>query len=154
MAPCWWHCWWVIQISRHASQQGSHSILQRHAIPSGVHLMGTPNTPPGYVRAIGPKKENDGALRQMTWPPPSPDLDLTETVWGELDRGGKEKQPTSAQHLWELLQDCVENHSRWLPREDDWANAKELSPKQNVATLKNVKYKTCSGLFNTFLFTP
>ena len=35
------------------------------------------------------KKESDGVLRQMTWCPQSPDLN-----------------PTSAQHLWELLQDC------------------------------------------------
>ena len=27
-------------------------------------------------------------------------------VWDELDRRVKAKQPTSAQHLWELLQDC------------------------------------------------
>jgi hypothetical protein len=39
-------------------------------------------------------KESDGVLHQMTWPPQSPDLSV------------KEKQPTSAQHMWELLQDC------------------------------------------------
>ncbi|CAJ0940505.1 unnamed protein product, partial [Ranitomeya imitator] len=27
-------------------------------------------------------------------------------VWGELDRRVKAKGPTSAKHLWELLQDC------------------------------------------------
>jgi hypothetical protein len=26
-------------------------------------------------------------------------------VWDELDRRVKKKQPTSAQHMWELLQD-------------------------------------------------
>ena len=45
-------------------------------------------------------------LRQMTWPPQSPDLNPTEKVWDELDRRVKAKQPKSAQHLWELLQDC------------------------------------------------
>jgi len=45
-------------------------------------------------------------LRQMTWPPQSPDLNPIEMVWDELDRRVKEKPPTSAQHLWELLQDC------------------------------------------------
>ena len=29
-----------------------------------------------------------------------------EMVWNELDGRVKEKQPTSAQHMWELLQDC------------------------------------------------
>ncbi|CAJ0955790.1 unnamed protein product [Ranitomeya imitator] len=32
------------------------------------------------------KKESDGVLRQMTWPPQSPDLDPIKMVWGELDR--------------------------------------------------------------------
>ena len=45
-------------------------------------------------------------LPQMTWPPQSSDLNLTEMVWDELDRRVKAKQPTSAQHLWELPQDC------------------------------------------------
>ena len=51
-------------------------------------------------------KESDGVLRQMTWPPQSPDLNPIEMVWGELDRRVKAKGPTSAKHLWELLQDC------------------------------------------------
>ena len=42
----------------------------------------------------------------MTWPPQSPDLKPIEIVWDELEYGVKEKQPTSAQHMWELLQDC------------------------------------------------
>jgi transposase len=39
----------------------------------------------------------------MTWPPQSPDLNPFEMVWDEFDRRVKEKQPTSAQHMWELL---------------------------------------------------
>ena len=45
-------------------------------------------------------------LHKITWPPQSPDLNRIEMVWDELDRRVKEKQPTSAQHMWELLQDC------------------------------------------------
>ena len=74
-------------------------------------------------------------LRQMTWPPQSPDLNPTEMVWDELDRRVKEKQPTRAQHLWEC-QEFV-----------------KLSSKEKLATWKNLKYKTYSGLFNAFLFT-
>jgi hypothetical protein len=50
------------------------------------------------------KKEGEGVLHQMTWQ--SPDLNPIEMVWDELDHRVKEKQPTSAQHMWELLQDC------------------------------------------------
>ena len=49
--------------------------------------------------------ESDEVLHQMTWPPQSPDLNPIEMVWDELDLGVKEKQPTSAQHMWELLPD-------------------------------------------------
>ena len=52
------------------------------------------------------QKESDGVLHQMTWPPQSPDLNPIEMVWDELDCRVKEKQPSSAQHMWELLQDC------------------------------------------------
>jgi hypothetical protein len=31
------------------------------------------------------------------------DLNPIEMVWDELDRRVKEKQPTSAQHMWKLL---------------------------------------------------
>jgi transposase len=51
------------------------------------------------------KKESDEVLQQMTWPPQSPDFNPIEMVWDELDQRVKEKQPTSAQHMWELLQD-------------------------------------------------
>uniref|UniRef100_A0AAZ3SCP7 Tc1-like transposase DDE domain-containing protein n=1 Tax=Oncorhynchus tshawytscha TaxID=74940 RepID=A0AAZ3SCP7_ONCTS len=51
-------------------------------------------------------KESDGVLHQMTWSPQSPDLNPIEMVWDELDRRVKEKQPTSAQHMWEHIQDC------------------------------------------------
>ena len=52
------------------------------------------------------KKESDGVLRQMTWPPQSPDLNPIKMVWDEMDRRVKAKGPTSAQHFWELLQNC------------------------------------------------
>ena len=52
------------------------------------------------------KQESDGVLHQMTWPPQSPDIKPVEMVWDELDCRVKEMQPTSAQHMWELLQDC------------------------------------------------
>jgi hypothetical protein len=49
----------------------------------------------------------------MTWPPQSPDLNQIEMVWDESDRRVTENQPTSAQHMWELLQD----HWKIIPGE-------------------------------------
>ncbi|XP_064882974.1 phosphatidate cytidylyltransferase 1-like isoform X3 [Oncorhynchus nerka] len=58
------------------------------------------------------KKESDGVLHQMTWPPQSPDLNPVEMVWDGSDRSVKVKQPpTSAHHMWELPR-LLEKHSR------------------------------------------
>ena len=89
------------------NQHGYHSILQRHAIPSGLRLVG-----PSFIfQQDSDPKHTSGLCKgyllcQMTWPPQSPDLNPIEMVWGELDRRVKAKGPTSAKHLWELLQDC------------------------------------------------
>jgi hypothetical protein len=91
------------------------SILQRYAIPSDLRLMGLTfvfqqDNDPKYTSRLCKgyltKKERDGVLHQMTWPPQSPNLNPIEMVWDELDRRVKKKQSTGAQHMWELLQDC------------------------------------------------
>jgi hypothetical protein len=93
------------------NQHGYHRILQRYAIPSGVNYnlffnrrmtQHTARLCKGYLT----KKESDGVLHQITWSPQSPDLNPVKIVWDELDCRVKEKQPTSAQHMWEILQDC------------------------------------------------
>uniref|UniRef100_A0AAZ3PQH3 Tc1-like transposase DDE domain-containing protein n=1 Tax=Oncorhynchus tshawytscha TaxID=74940 RepID=A0AAZ3PQH3_ONCTS len=70
-----------------------------------LHHLGAQHTSrlcKGYLT----KKENDLVLHQMTWPLQSPNFNPIEMVLDELDHGVKEKQPTSAQHMWERLQDC------------------------------------------------
>ena len=93
-------------------------------------------------------------LCQKTWPPQSPTLNLIDMVWDEMDHRVKAKQPTSAQHLLELI------HDFWKTISGDYLMklikrmarvSEKLSSKQKVATLKNIKYKTYSYLFNTFL---
>uniref|UniRef100_A0AAZ3P1P3 Tc1-like transposase DDE domain-containing protein n=1 Tax=Oncorhynchus tshawytscha TaxID=74940 RepID=A0AAZ3P1P3_ONCTS len=65
-----------------------------------------PKYPSRLCKSYLAKKERNGVLHQMTWPPQSPDLNPIEMVWDEFDSRVKEKLPTSAQHIWELLQDC------------------------------------------------
>lgn len=47
----------------------------------------------------------------MEWSAQSPDLNPMELVWDELNRRAKAKQPTSASHLWELLEKTWEKLS-------------------------------------------
>ena len=102
----------LFRIQGTLNQHGYHSILQKYAIPSGLLFVGlsfvfqqdndpkhTSRLCKGYLA-----KESDGVLHQMTWPPQSPNLNPIEMVWDELDRRVKKKQPTSAQHMWDLLQ--------------------------------------------------
>jgi hypothetical protein len=85
------------------NQHGYHSILQPYAITSGLRLVGsfvfnrtmTQHTS-RLCNVYLTKKERDGVLHQITWPPQLPDLNPSEMAWDELDRSVKEKQPTSA----------------------------------------------------------
>ena len=97
------------------NQHGYHSILQRHAIPSGLRLVGPsfifqqdndPKHTSRLCKAIWPRRRVMGCCARWPGLPQSPDLNPIEMVWGELDRRVKAKGPTSAKHLWELLQDC------------------------------------------------
>ena len=131
--------WWIgggdtvcdfFKIQDTLNQYGYHSILQQYAIPSGLRLVGhhlffnktmsqhTSRLCKGYLT----KKESDGVLHQLTWPPQSPDLKSIEMVWDELDHRVKGKHPTSAQHMWELLQ----NYWKSFPGEAGWENAKSV----------------------------
>ena len=58
----------------------------------------------------------------MTWLPQSPKLNPIEMVGDELDRIMKEKQPTSYQHMWEILQDLWKS----IPHEAGGENSKSM----------------------------
>ncbi|KAL6484675.1 hypothetical protein MHYP_G00067200 [Metynnis hypsauchen] len=127
----------LFKIEGTLNQHGYHSILQRHAIPSGLRLVGRsfifqqdndPKHTSRLCKGYLTKKESDEVLRQMTWPPQSLDLNPIEMVWGELDRRVKAKGPTSAKHLWELLQDCWKTISDLLPQQKFYLKAEETNP--------------------------
>ena len=105
----------LFKIEGTLNQHGYHSILQWHAIPSGLRLLGLsfnfqqdndPKHTSRLCKSFFTKKKSDRVLRQMTLSPQSPDLNPIEMVLDEMDHRVKAKGPTSAQHLWELLQDC------------------------------------------------
>ena len=92
----------LFRIQGTLNQHGYHSILQRYAISSGLRLWDyhlffnrrmTQHTPRLFMGNL-PKKESAA----------SDDLKPVEMVW-DLARRVKEKQPTRAQHMRELLQD-------------------------------------------------
>ena len=95
----------LFKIEGTLNQHDYHSILQRHAILYDLHLVGPSfifqqdNDPKHTYRLCKgylTKNESDGMLH----------LNPVQIVWDEMDHRVKAKVPTSAQHLWELLQDC------------------------------------------------
>jgi hypothetical protein len=97
------------------------------------------------------KKESDGVLHQMTWPPQSPAVNQTVMVWDKLDRRVKEKQPTSAQHMWELLQDCWKSIPAFLVERIPRVCKAVIKAKGGY--LKNLKW-ICLTLFFGYYMVP
>ncbi|XP_035634417.2 vesicle-associated membrane protein-associated protein B-like isoform X1 [Oncorhynchus keta] len=71
----------------------------------------------------------------MAWSPQYPDLNQIEMVWDESDRRVKEKQPTSAQHMWEHLQDC------WKSIPGPFSDVVNTTLKLSNPTDRNVCFK-------------
>ena len=95
-----------------------HSILQRHAIPSGMKLCGrsfvleqdndpkhTSHLCKNYLKT----NEQKGDLVVMDFPPQSPDLNPIEHVWEHLKREKVKCNPTSLNNLWDVLNHCWNN---------------------------------------------
>jgi transposase len=110
-----------------------HSILQRHAIPSGLRLYGEgfvmqqdndPKHTSLLCRNYLKSKEESGVLRILEWPSQSPDLNPIELLWEEMDREIKKRKPTSLRDLenicrqvWsELAPEILQKLINRLPR--------------------------------------
>ena len=81
-----------------------------HAIPSGKRLIGVGfifqdhNDPKHTVKSYLERKTADKTLTVMDWPPQSPDLNIIEAAWDQLDREINKRQPESK--LWEVLKEA------------------------------------------------
>ena len=93
-------------------------ILIHHAVPYDRRLVGLnfifqhDNDPKFIAKKVKDylqRQENQGQLQVMAWPPRSPDLNIIETVWDYLDKKKLEKQPTTAEVLWDVLRDVWNN---------------------------------------------
>ena len=122
----------LFKIEGTLNQHGYHSILQRHAIPSGLRLVGPsfifqqdndPKHTSRLCKGYLTKKESDGVLHQMTWPPvtwPKPNRD--GLGWGGPQSEGKRANKCSSS--LGTPSRLLTNHFRWLPHEAHRENAK------------------------------
>lgn len=123
----------LFQVEGILKKEGYHSILQRHAIPSGLRLIGKrfvfqQDNDPKHTSKLCTdylkKKEKSRVLKIMDWPPQSPDLNPIELLWDELDRQIRKTCPTSRSELWTHLltawgnigQDTIDKLIQRMPR--------------------------------------
>jgi hypothetical protein len=103
----------LVKIDGKMNQKDYHAILQRHAKTSGLRLIGkgfvlqqdndpkhTSRLCKNYVKSLEVRK----ILKNMEWPPQSPDCNPIELLWDELDRRIRKREITSGTQLWEVLQ--------------------------------------------------
>lgn len=96
-------------------------ILQQNAVPSGLKLIGNgfyfqqdndPKHSSKLCRGYLEHKETEGVLKNMVWPPQSPDLNPIELLWEELDRNVRIRCPSSQEDMWKALQESWNNISQ------------------------------------------
>ncbi|CAJ1048533.1 hypothetical protein F2P81_021770 [Xyrichtys novacula] len=86
-----------------------HSILQHHAVPSGLKLVAhkfvlqQDNDPKHSAKLCQGYLEEESVLQKMVRPPQSPDLSPIELVKDELDRSVRKMRPTNQQSLFNKL---------------------------------------------------
>lgn len=108
----------LYRINSILNKEKYHSILQRHAIPSGLRLCGRgfilqqdndPKHTSKLCKEYLKKKENQGELVLMDFPPQSPDLNPIEHLWEHLKREKVKHAVTSQDTLWDVVSQCWNN---------------------------------------------
>uniref|UniRef100_A0A3B1IXD5 Transposase Tc1-like domain-containing protein n=1 Tax=Astyanax mexicanus TaxID=7994 RepID=A0A3B1IXD5_ASTMX len=97
------------------NKEGYHSILQRHAIPSGQRLIGAnfvlqQDSDPKHTSKVCPEivlqelfTAEAGSWYSIGNGVASADLNPIELLWEQLDRMVRQKCPSNQSNLWELL---------------------------------------------------
>ena len=104
----------IFQVHGIMKKEEYHSILVRHAIPSGNRLFGgvwmfqqdnDPKHTSNLCRTYLDRKVQAGQITHMIWPPQSPDLSPIELLWEEVDRQVQAKRPTSLEKLVAIVKE-------------------------------------------------
>ncbi len=132
-----------------------HTTLQRHAIPSSLRLVDhhlffnrtkTSNIPPGYVKVISPRRRIMECC--VRWPGLHNHLTYTQLRW--LGMSWTTEWRNSSQQVFSTSGNSFKTVGKPFQVTTSWIWLREecakLSSKQKVATLKNLKYTTFSGL--------
>ena len=108
----------LYKINNNLTKEKYHSILQRHAIPSGIRLYGKefmlqqdndPKHTSKLCSSYLKSKEQKGVLSAMDFPPQFPDLNPIEHLREHLKRERVNHTITSQETLWYALQVCWNN---------------------------------------------
>ena len=131
----------LVRVDGIMTAQRYKQILIHHAVPSGRRLIGEnfifqhdndPKHTADIIKRYLGRKEEQGALQLMQWPPQSPDLNIIEQVWDHLDREKVQKQPKSVEELWKVLK----NAWNTIPA-DVFQRLQNSIPKRIQSVLKN-----------------
>ena len=117
-------------------------VLIHHAIPSGKRLIengfifqhdNDPKHTANAVKSYLERKTADKTLTVRDWPPQSPDLNIIEAVWDNLDRERNKRQPKSEEELGEVLKEA------WYNIPEDYFKKLQDSPHKRVQDALSAK---------------
>ena len=104
----------LVKIEGIMKKEQYKTILENNAIPSGLRTIGRgfvfmQDNDPKHISKLcknyKKEQEDNGVLKNMTWPAQSTGLNPIELLWEELGRKVRQKCPTPKEHLWQILEE-------------------------------------------------